>query len=121
MSEQALRQLLLSDPTVSGLIGTRIYPLVIPQDAQLPAIAYQKISGVQVHTHTGAHKPERMLVQLTCAAKTYSDIKTLQDALRNALDGKVVNGMAILVENVLDDYAQSGENFVLRLDVRIYS
>lgn len=83
--EEALVSHLEVDAGVSALVGTRIYPLVVPQDADLPAIAYQRISGPREYAldgHTGA---ARARVQVTSVAESYSGAKALSVAVRAAM------------------------------------
>jgi hypothetical protein len=44
--EEELVGMMLGDAGVAGLVGDRVYPLVIPQDAPLPVITYQEIDTV---------------------------------------------------------------------------
>lgn len=118
--EETLRQTLLADSAVSALLGTRVYPLLIPQDATLPAVAYNKYLGVMQFLHGGAMKPEVAYIQLTCVANTYSEAKQVQEAIRNAIDGKRINGMVIFIENTRDDSAGVGEQSVVRMDAKVY-
>ena len=49
----AVRSYLLTKAAVTSLVGTRIYPDVLPQGCTMPAIVYSKISTV--HEHTISH------------------------------------------------------------------
>ena len=51
--EAGLYAHLVGSAGVTALVATRVYPLLVPQDATLPAIAYQRISGPRDHTHDG--------------------------------------------------------------------
>ena len=42
--EAAIYSILSTDLDIIALVGTRIYPLVLPQDATLPAITYARVS-----------------------------------------------------------------------------
>ena len=44
MIEEALRTILLADPTLYALVGTRIYPVQLPLDCTLPALSYFQVS-----------------------------------------------------------------------------
>lgn len=85
--EGAIYYLLAADATVSGLVGTRIYPNLVPQAASLPAITYQQISGVREHTADGADGIVESRFQINCWASTYTGAKSLSDAVRKELDG----------------------------------
>jgi hypothetical protein len=118
--EQVLRDALINDANVNALLAGRIYPLVVPQDAQLPAVAYQKISGIRQYVQDGVRKPEVSLIQLTCLSKTYNEAKQVEEVIRNALDGKKINDLIVFVQNRRDDYTRDGEINVVRIDLRVY-
>ena len=71
-----------ADQDIYSLVGTRIYPLLIPQTAPLPAIAYQKVSAAQSAAHNGSSHLARSRMQLTLVAETYADVKELATAVR---------------------------------------
>jgi hypothetical protein len=71
----------------SGLVGSRIYPLKLPQKPTLPAMTYQRISGMHVHSHSGISGLARPRYQFTCWAERYDDAKATAETLRLALDG----------------------------------
>jgi len=105
--EEALVSILAADGTVSGLVGTRIYPLVVPQNPTLPAVVYQRISGVREHTHDEVGDLARPRFQFTSIATTYSAAKALANAVREALDNYSATKLsvvidAIFVENEID-------------------
>jgi hypothetical protein len=86
MVEIAIRDLLLADTTVSGKVGTRIYPVVLPTDCAYPAITYQLISDTSSPTLTSTGQQQKR-VQIDCWSKTYLEAKQLQTAVRAVLDG----------------------------------
>ena len=49
--EEALKGLLVANVGVNAVVAGRVYPVVHPQGASLPAIVYQRISGVRVGQH----------------------------------------------------------------------
>ena len=78
---------LLADSTLGGLIGTRLYPLKLPQDPTMPAITYQWISGARVHSTDGASGLSSPRIQFDCWALTYLEAEAVFEALRKRLDG----------------------------------
>ena len=123
--ESGLYAHLTSDPDVSALVGDRIYPLLVPQDATLPAIAYQRISTGRDETHTGPSGLSQARIQLTCIADSYDAAKAVADAVRSSLDGFSgtmggINVGACFVTNDRDDWAASLDMPVVRLDVIIW-
>ncbi len=74
--ESALRAWALADPTLAGLIGTRFYPMDLPQTPTLPACTYFRVSR--------AKKDEipysTVRIQVTCWATTHDGARALADA-----------------------------------------
>ena len=50
---EAIRDAVVSDATLAGLIGGRIYPVVLPPDPELPAVTYQLVSQPTSVTQEG--------------------------------------------------------------------
>lgn len=88
----AVRSLLLANGTVSGLIGSRLYPLRRPQGSALPAMTYQVVAGDRDHAHGGMTALANRWVQFTAwadtdAASAYSQVQTLADLVETVLGG----------------------------------
>jgi len=86
MIEADVRTFLLAQSAVSALIGTRMYPLRLPQGVTFPALTYQRISGSEDVTHSGAG-PARAGMQFDCWGQTQSSVLALASAVRSALSG----------------------------------
>lgn len=91
MIEAAVRSILLADPTVYGLVGTRIQPAPLPLDTIYPAISVLKASNAYSRI---AGRPR---MQIDCWSKDWTECQTLANAVETALDGYagVVNGVNI--------------------------
>lgn len=120
--EEAVNTLLLATATITAIVGSgtaaRIYPLRIPQDATRPALAYQKISSPKQMSHGGSSNLARSRFQFTCQCETYTSVKTLTAALRNALIGYrgTVSGVridGILIDDDIDNDIELQANEVL--------
>ena len=70
---------------VAALVGTRVYPLVLPQKAALPAVSYLRVDGVQDSNLSGNSGLEAVRVQVDCWAQTYAQAKTLDGAVADAM------------------------------------
>lgn len=86
--EEALYTYLTTDNTVSGLIGTRLYPEMLPEGVALPAMAYQRISRDGLIAHDGPTGLATVRMQLTLLAASYLTLRTLAEAVRVLFDGK---------------------------------
>lgn len=107
--EYDIKDLLLADGTVSGIIGTRIWPNKLPQGAELEAITYTRVSGVRLKTLKGLAGLARPSFQIDCWAEKYTEVKTLANAVRAVLDGYqgTVNTIRIdriQILNEVDDF-----------------
>ena len=123
--EEALYSILTTDAGFSALVGSRVYPLQIPQDAALPATAYQRISGLQVFSLSGSSGLARPRFQLTHVADEYSVVNGVANAARAALNGyrNTIAGVevqAAFLENDDDAYARETGLFVIRQDYFIW-
>ena len=86
MIETAIRSILINDATVKA-ITTRVYPVALPQSPTYPLILYTKITGMRDHHLQGPSGHAHPRFQIEAWAKTYTEAKTLADAIREALDG----------------------------------
>ena len=86
MIEAAIRSILIADDTVKALT-TRVYPVALPQSPTYPLILYTKITGMRDHHLQGPSGHAHPRFQIEAWAKTYTEAKTLADAIREALDG----------------------------------
>lgn len=68
----------------AALVGTRIYPGPLPQDATLPAITYRQVSGVHEHA-MGADVMQRPHWQVTAWADDDPGARALRIQVLDAL------------------------------------
>ena len=124
MIETAIRYILINDSTVKD-ITTRCYPVTIPQSPQYPLILYTKITGMRDHHLQGPSGHAHPRFQVEAWAKTYTEAKTLADAIREALDG--YSGTAsstkigsCLIESEQDIYESEVEAFRVIMDFFVW-
>ncbi len=113
MIEMAVRDRLINDATLGPLIGQRVYPLVLPHNAALPAIVYQRISTPRITNQQGSSGLARPRLQLKSWATTFEAAYAVADAVRRSLDGfrgslgsasGNIGGVAIRSDNEFADY-----------------
>ena len=75
MIEEALRTILLADPTLYALVGTRIYPVQLPLDCTLPALSYFQVSE-PFNRITGTPR-----FQIDIFSNDYSQVKQIKAAV----------------------------------------
>ena len=94
---EAVYSALSADGTVSGLVGTRIYPNVMPEGSDLPAVVYSVISDVPENSFTGAYadRLRGARVQVDCYARpstaggAYRQAETLAEAVDACLTSQL--------------------------------
>ena len=91
--EPVLETLLTSDPDVSAIIETKVYPIYAPEvlgaarESRLPMITYQAIGSFQLESLTGLSGLITPNYQLNCWASTYKQAAELGEAAVEALSG----------------------------------
>lgn len=104
--EIALRELLVEDEAVAGLVGTRVYPLVLPQNPTLPAVVYQEMHSQALAAADGDTGRRESSFQLSYWAASYAGAKAGKAALLALLVGYSGGGIErIDVEWTHDDFA----------------
>ncbi len=94
---------------LAALISTRAYPLVIPPDVTLPAIAYQTISGEPQWSHDGFSGLTQTRIQITSVAENYATAKQIDQQVRIAFGAVAFTLLGVkvqgaFVDNTLDDF-----------------
>jgi hypothetical protein len=85
--EEAIYTRMSTYAGLAALCGLRIYPGAVPEDVELPAISFQKVSSQPLLTHSGPSGWARSSVQFTIAADDYSDKKAVAEQVRKCWDG----------------------------------
>jgi len=82
-----LRTYLQTKSTVTDLIGTRMFPRMLPQGESLPAIIFSVIGSTTENKITGASGGVRVVIQLDCYAETHIQANDLAEQVRLVLHG----------------------------------
>lgn len=85
MIEESLFDYLTSYAALAALIGTRLYPIIIPENKAHPAIAYQLLDGDEGETHQGSDGMFYDDFQFTVQDKTHEGLLAACAALRAAM------------------------------------
>jgi hypothetical protein len=83
----ALAQYLARNSGLNALVGERIYPVTKAQMGALPYVTYQRISTRYVQAHGEYSALPTARVQFNLYAEQFAEVKALNAALNNALDG----------------------------------
>lgn len=97
-------QALVGDTAVAALVGTRIYPEIAPDEADLPLIVYTVRAQDDV---TGSAPLVRCTVTANCYAATDAAAESVGAAVRGVLDGFDGNGAGVQARQLsLSDYSE---------------
>lgn len=83
--EESLYSALISDATVRGYVYNRVYPLIAPDNADVPFIVYQVIDKAALHTMTDDSDISSTAFQVSAWATNYSTAKALAVAVKTLL------------------------------------
>ena len=120
MIETELRAYLLNDPDIKRMIGNRMYPLVLPEKAAFPAIAYTMVSKGSHHLINIAFPR----IQFSCFSPSYMEAKNIAGKIREALQrykgqmgsNRVIQGV---FENEYEMYEKDTGLYHVACDIKI--
>jgi len=96
--EEGLRARLAGFAGLSALVSTRIYRLTVPQDAVLPAVTYQRISGPREYVMGQQTPLVRARFQITSWADDYSGVKAVAEQVRLALSNYAGTSAGVVID-----------------------
>jgi hypothetical protein len=83
----ALRTLLLADPTVSSIVGTRVFPLRVPQGEKGDSIVYNRVSEDTEYNLVGPSHLSVTRVQVDAWSTRVDGARLLANAVQDILSG----------------------------------
>lgn len=118
---QALYEYLSADADIKKRINGRIYPIVLPQNALLPAIVYSPVLANYDSALQGDTGFVRQTVQFVSHDTTYKKTRELSRLIKKALQDYQgdMNGLLIQAVFVKSDYEYNG-NTALKFDTEEY-
>lgn len=82
-----IRTYLLTKTAVTDIVGTRIYPTVLPQNATLPAIVFDVFGGTPDDVLTGSSGSFRAVVDIECISTNHITSNDLAEQVRLVTQG----------------------------------
>jgi len=115
MTESEVYLLLKNTATIKALINERVYPLVAPQNVPKPYITYRVITGLKLQCMGGQIYQGDYRMQIDCFSLTYSNVKAMSEAVKNALVGFMDSNNI----SIMDDYEDETALFKQIIDFKI--
>ena len=107
--DQAVRAYLAAQAGVTALVSTRIYCGDVPQTASLPAVSISVVSSQHAHTLKGIGGYCTARLQINTWAQKHTDSKTLNEAIRQVLQG--------ITQTTMSDLTITGATLSNELDL----
>ncbi len=85
-SEADIVQMLRDNPTISGMVGERVYAELRAQGDAAPALTVELLSGTPANMLDGRPKVDRRIIIVTAYAKDRPTVKTLAYNARDTLE-----------------------------------
>lgn len=110
MIEKALYEKLTASPDIAQIVGTRVYPVFLPEKVQTPALVFVRVSTDGAFlSHDGTNGIITSGFEISCLSKTVTEAKALARLVRRELSGfsGTVSGVKIYrasVDGEFDDY-----------------
>lgn len=117
---KAIYSILSSNVTVSGYVGTKIFPVIIPAETQLPTIIYER-SAVSDYTRDQLNGYINT-IDITVISDNYTEAINIADAVYNALKsykGLVlgINIVDVRIDSIAEIYAE--ESYMQKLSFTV--
>ena len=105
--EKELVSFLRENKDVTDIVGLRIFPIRIPQNSFLPAIAYQTFFSEHIIDLKGESDLAIPRIQFSCFARTYKESKVLSLKVLAKMQGfrgiaGNANVLSIILSNLFD-------------------
>lgn len=120
--EYGLQQLLVADEGIAALLGTRIYPLLLPDQPTFPSATYQRVSTVTIHGLSDNFSFTKCRLQIDTWDLTFPGARAVATAIAEVLEGyadTLSNGVAVrdvVLDSQIDLYDSAARLFRVSLD-----
>lgn len=116
MVEALIVAVLLADPAVSAIVGTRVYPGKAPKKVKAPFIRLFRAGGAPNAVVSGMGSKGKGRFQLDLWATSYKSVKQLGEAVKSALVGASQFAASVASEV---DMSDADDDYRLTIDFSI--
>lgn len=107
--ENAVYQMLSSNPAVARIVGFKFFPVAVPKGADFPFLVYRRATISRDYTLSGPILMPEVNLQIASWAMYHDDARALADEVRRSLNGYIgtiagctIHDMRLVSE--VDDY-----------------
>jgi hypothetical protein len=112
--------ILSGSTSVTSQVGTRVYPVTLPQDVRFPAVRYTIVSNIREWAMTDDTGDVTARVQITSWGRTPDEAETVSEGVRAAVQRVISGTLECFLENELVDYDDSTGVYAHSLDVIVH-
>lgn len=94
---------LTASTLITSLTTSRIYPVIIPQNATLPHIVYNRVSGDRVNGLAGYLTAERPKYQIDIYSDSYEQARTLSGHVHTVLNASTLTVVLLSDTDLYED------------------
>lgn len=110
----AVRKLIADDATAFALVGNRVYPIFLPDNATYPAVVVRMSANNPANTKSNPSKTDNVMMDIDIVSGDYQQCCEVFEAVRSAIDGYrgdvVFLGDTIAVDGI--EYKESSQAFL---------
>lgn len=105
-----------SPPTaVEEIVSDRIYPIIVPENKTLPAIAYQRVNTEYVNTIHATALASKGTFDIFCVAAEFDQADDLADAVVSVVNASLV----MVVLNRTHSFDETAGNYAVVVTVDV--
>jgi hypothetical protein len=112
--ETAIFTLLTGNANIKRMVTRRVYPIVLPQNCEFPAISYQRVTGARINDLSGYGNLQNALIQVDTWATSYDEVKELGAHIHTAMNGSGTFKALLITDS--DGYEADAGLFRLTMD-----
>jgi hypothetical protein len=98
--EEAIYNILSNDATITGYTSQRIYPMIIPQDAILPALCYERVSTMRHFSMSQDPNIAQTSIDVTVVSSSLGVANTIAEAVRNCLNRHTGSHASMIIDDI---------------------
>ncbi len=84
---ETIYAILTASAPLAALVGTRVYPVKMPQKVVFPAIVFAKMGGPRAHSNDGSSGFVNGLFAFDCWGVSQTSATAVEKALKDTFDG----------------------------------
>jgi len=118
---------LKADAGVAAIVGTKVYPVPIPQGQSAPYLLYQRYDTDHIRDLSGPSGLRRTSFQLDAYSESPAEAEALSESVRLSLDGwrgtwSGIRVTSVILEKITDAFINDpdgGEDVLYRVSIDI--